>query len=172
MHISREETEKRLARADNLVVFLKQKNGNPYGGGPPGPRIPEPLRKIAKALPGSNKATADMLSCRPETVGAIRDERTLKDELRSVMVECRGSALDKLKAALGHISDEKLDAAKSLREVSGVARDMSTIVKDMTPETKDSGLKVIIYNTPERRRDDYDILEVAATKSDVHEGSV
>jgi len=173
MHITATETKKRLERADNLVVMIK--NGHPFGTANHGPPVPPELRSLAKMLPGTNKKVAEMLDCRPDTVGKIRgaeaDDVSLKDELQAVMTQARGSALDKLNAALEHITIDKLKDAK-LRELSGVAKDMSGIAKDLIPETKDAGLKVIIYNTPERERDDYEIIEVTPTKDGVHEGGV
>ncbi len=181
MHISEAETKKRLNRQDNLVVILKQKNGRPFGMAPRGPTIPRELRSLAQATPGSNRDLAVMLNCRADTVAKIKEEPsdggiasddvTLKDELQAVMTHARGTALDKLNAALEHITTDKLDGAK-LRELSGVAKDMSGIARDMMPETKDTGLKVVIYNTPERERDDYEIIELGADKVKIHEGKV
>lgn len=169
MHISATETKKRLERADNLVIMLK--NGNAYGVAPSGPTIPPALRSLARMLPGTDTKVAKVLDCRADTVGKIRDEPSLKDELQKVMTDARGSALDKLNAALEHITTDKLKDAK-LRDLSGVARDMSAISRDMMPETKDAGLKVIIYNTPERERDDYEIIELPKEATKIHEGSV
>jgi len=173
MHITEAETKTRLEREDNLVVFLKQKNGHAYSGGNPGPRIPECLKEIARETEAPNTKLGAMLACSPHTVAKIKTsgEKSLKDELQEVMTTARGSALDKLNAALGHITDEKLGGA-NLGVVSKVARDMASISRDMMPETKDAGLKVIIYNTPEREAADYDVIEVAAEKSRIHEGGV
>ena len=161
IHISTSETKERLKRTDNLVVML-QKNGKPYGLNPGTPRVPEELKEIARNVKGNNKELGVMLSVRPETVPAIKGSSE-RDQLQRVMTKARGTALDKLNAALEHISGEKLGEAK-LGELSNVARNMSAVARDMAPEQEDGGLRVVIYNTPERPRDDYEIIDVTAKK--------
>jgi len=162
IHISTSETKERLKRTDNLVVML-QKNGKPYGLNPGTPRVPEELKEIARNVKGNNKELGVMLSVRPETVPAIKGSSSERDQLQRVMTKARGTALDKLNAALEHISGEKLGEAK-LGELSNVARNMSAVARDMAPEQEDGGLRVVIYNTPERPRDDYEIIDVTAKK--------
>lgn len=162
IHISTTETTKRLQRADNLCNILI-KNGKPFGLNPGTPRVPKELKEIARNVKGNNKELGAMLSVRPETVAAIKGSSE-RDRLQKVMTKARGTALDKLNAALEHISGEKLGEAK-LGELSNVARNMSQVARDMAPESEDAGLTVMIFNTPERSKDDYEVIDVTAKKT-------
>jgi len=72
----------------------------------------------------------------------------------------------RLMSALRHITDEKLGST-SARELAGVARDMSAIIKNMEPDTPkspngngDKGPTFIFYSPQLKKEEHYDVVRV------------
>lgn len=74
-------------------------------------------------------------------------------------------AMAKLKKALHHITDDKLEGAKP-RDLAGIAKDMSAIVKNMEPETpklpgdNGNGPTFIFYAPQFRDERSFDVVHV------------
>lgn len=70
-------------------------------------------------------------------------------------------ARNKLMAALRHITDEKLGDSKA-RDLAGIAKDMSAVVKNMEPEgpkvPNNSGPTFVFYSPQFRKEESYEIV--------------
>jgi hypothetical protein len=82
-----------------------------------------------------------------------------------VKEKIRKSARVKLIAALKHITPEKLENAK-LQVISGVARDMSAIIKNMEPKEsggdvdKSTKVQVVLYSPQRKTEKEFETFEV------------
>lgn len=73
-------------------------------------------------------------------------------------------ARGKLMRALNKITDDKLDSANA-RDLAGIAKDMSAIVRSMEPEvakasTNNSGPTYVFYAPHMRKEEEYDVIHV------------
>lgn len=75
-------------------------------------------------------------------------------------------AMSKLKRAIHHITDDKLQSAKP-RELAGIARDMAAVVKAMEPETPKAGeggintggAPAFVFYAPQfKKEENYDVV--------------
>lgn len=92
----------------------------------------------------------------------------LKNHINRTKERITSKARKNLFAALSHITTDKL-AEGSLREVSGVARDMSSIIKDFEPDSnRNSNISAqFIFYTPKMRSEDsFDVIDVGAQEND------
>lgn len=98
------------------------------------------------------------------SVGA-KSTATYHDRPNSGIVDAARSAVQsraivKLKRALHHITDDKLKDAKP-RELAGIARDMSAVVKAMEPETPKAdgvntgGGPAFVFYAPKFRKEEH-----------------
>ena len=72
-------------------------------------------------------------------------------------------ARSKLMLSLSHITEEKLSDAK-VRDLAGIARDMSAVIKNIEPEVKDdvqskTGPTFIFYSPAFRSEEHFDIVQ-------------
>lgn len=71
-----------------------------------------------------------------------------------------GAAQNKLMDAINALTDDKINSSKG-RDIAGIARDMSSVVKNMnTDGPLIQNNKVIIYQPRMREEEDFDIIEV------------
>lgn len=140
--------------------------------------VPEGLRKIIgeESIESGRTSALDLArnfgisdsSVSAYSVGATSTNRYNKPEFKNhinkVKEKIGKKARGKLLAALEEITPEKLASAK-LRDVSGVARDMSVIIQNMEPaEEKSSdqaGTQFIIYAPQFRQESSFDVIEVS-----------
>ena len=81
-----------------------------------------------------------------------KDVRTVISELAS----------DKIKSSLNLLTDDKISNCGA-RDIAGITKDLSAIIKNITPETgMISNNQVIIYKPRLKEEDDYEIIEVTA----------
>lgn len=116
--------------------------------------VPESLRKIIGETNEVDSrqealALARMFDISPSSVSAYANgatstasydnpDKELKNHIDETKNRIQKKARSRLFSALKHITEDKLKDAK-LRDVSGVARDMAAIVRDMEPENKGNG---------------------------------
>lgn len=142
--------------------------------------VPESLRKIigeTNQIDGRQSALelAKQFNISPSSVSAYsngatscatyNNPTTIKDHINQAKSRISGKAKSKLIAALNNITPEKLAEAK-VRDVSGVARDMASIMKDMEPDTvKDSSEvnkpQFIIYSPQIREENHFNVIQVS-----------
>lgn len=70
-------------------------------------------------------------------------------------------ARGRLMAALRHITDDKLDSSKA-RDLAGIAKDMSAVVKNMEPDgpkvPTSNGPTFVFYSPQFRKEDSYEVV--------------
>lgn len=137
--------------------------------------VPHEIRALAasEAIAGGNKKEiAQELGISSQSINAYKNGATSlatynkKDEKLQkandeVKDKIRGVALNKMMDAMNAISKENLALSKP-NVASAVARDMSTIVKNMDP--REDGINVdkavIIYKSPMKEEADYPVIDV------------
>lgn len=102
---------------------------------------------LAKALDISPSSVSAYTKGSTSTATYDSPSVNLKDKVNQAKERVSRRARSKMMQALHHITPDKLENAK-LRDLAGVARDMSVIIKNMEPEKeKDSG--VVNNNGPQ-----------------------
>lgn len=114
--------------------------------------VPNSLRKIIgeTAIVDGRKDALDLarqFGISPSSVSAYTNgasstasynEGENKPFVKDIKVKIASQARNKLRNALRHITNEKLEAA-NVKDLAGIAKDMSAIVKDMEPEKQNNG---------------------------------
>mgnify|MGYP001163227428 FL=1 len=134
---------------------------------------PESIRKVIATEPLEARGElASLFNVGIDSVSNYRDgnnARTIENpELKLVALGARErvakKARNRLNLALNHITEDKLSDAK-LSEISSVARDMSTIVKNMEPPAEQGGNKLnaqFVFFAPRLKSEsDYDSVIVS-----------
>lgn len=143
------------------------------------PSTPQGLRKLVgeeSVINGRQSALelAASLGISPSSVSAYANGATstatydtpntpLSNHLKESRIRVQKRARNKLMAALNHITTDKLAEAKP-RDLAGIARDMSAVIKDMEPE-KDAGPlganapQFIFYAPQFRDERHYDVID-------------
>lgn len=86
-----------------------------------------------------------------------------KSSIDGMKLRVTKRARARLLSALTHITPEKLEEAK-VRDLAGIAKDMSAIIKNMEPQTNENNLgngspTFIFYSPQFRKEDSYDIVK-------------
>ncbi len=98
------------------------------------------------------------------TSTATYDDRPNRKVINEAKERISKRARNKLIIALNHITKDKLESAR-LGEISGLARDMSAIIKNMEPEREDTntnksnGPTFIFYAPQVREEKHFDIVQ-------------
>lgn len=84
--------------------------------------------------------------------------------IKSAKERIAGKARGKLLAAIRNITEDKLADSKA-RDLSGIAKDMSAVIKNMEPDTpgktgEGQGPTFIFYSPQTRREETFDVIEV------------
>jgi len=169
--ISDEDFEKELGNTTNGVVIPVEKGrGN-------SPGVPESLQKIIgeNAIEEGNKATevlTDFLGISNSSLTAYKNGATstasyhdgkgeLKDHTNNARNAVATRARNKLMNSLAFLTKDKLEAAKA-KDLAGIARDMSVIIKNMEPEvSKESTNQTFILYAPRPRLEsEFEVIDV------------
>lgn len=137
--------------------------------------VPETLRKVIadSALSGSQgDFVAKTFGVSPSSVDAYKKgahstasyyqpDPDLKDFLAKRKFELAGKARETLGKAIEKITDEKLDATKA-RDLAGIAKDMSAVVKNLEPDSGESASQtnIIFYSPIPKKEDDYPVIDM------------
>src|SRR5690606_31714466 len=138
------------------------------------PEVPAELRAIIaqEAIAGAkSNELAELFNVSPQSVNAYKHDATSEatynkpdprlakanNKFRDTIKEL---ASDRLMKAISAITSEKLADAK-LNTASAVARDMSTIIKNVSPELNENLVnnQVIIYKPRMKEIDEYDVID-------------
>jgi hypothetical protein len=138
---------------------------------------PEDIRKaIAEcAIAGhSPKEIAEAFNISPSSISAYkvgatstasynRPDSELLKHGNSVREKITERATKKIMMALRHIDADKMSGAK-LRDIAGIAKDMSAVVKNLEPRQDPSiinnnGPNYIIYTPRIRKEDEFEVVE-------------
>jgi len=140
--------------------------------------VPESLRKIIgeeSAIQGRASALeiADSFGISPSSVSAYAhgststasyDDRPNLTEINDAKLRIAKRARNKLTLALNSLTKDKIDSAKA-KDIAGVAKDMSAIIRNMEPETpkRDGGPggPTFIFYSPQMRTEKvFDVVHV------------
>ncbi len=168
--VSNDEFEAEIA---NTVEY---KSTNNKGRGVGTKNVPMAIRKIASEtalIEGRTAAIAEELGISKASVDAYAHGATscatynephpeLNAHLDKVRDETTSTARQKLKLALEQITADKLEKAK-LKDASSIARDMSTIIKNLEPPVKpidETGTKFVFLVPPMKKIEQFEIIDV------------
>lgn len=119
--------------------------------------LPDSLRKIIgedAAVNGSKDSLGQMLGVSNSSISAYKNGATStasynepKPDLLAHITRGKAVAIKrathKMKLALSHITEEKLEGAKA-KDLAGIAKDMSALVRNLEPE-KEVGNKNVVF---------------------------
>lgn len=91
-------------------------------------------------------------------------ERPNSDVIDKAKLRVTNRARKRLMLALNHITEEKLENAR-VRDIAGVARDMSQVMKNMEPKqenerSESSGPTFVFYSPQIRKEETFDVIHV------------
>lgn len=145
------------------------------GRGIGGVEVPNGLRRIigeTAASEGRQEAIslANNFGISPSSVSAYGhgststasyDEQPNNDVISKTKERISKRARGKLMAALRHITDEKLGGAKA-RDLAGIAKDMSAVVRNMEPEgpkaPNGNGPTFVFYSPQFRKEEHFEVV--------------
>lgn len=129
-------------------------------------QVPEALRKVIgeEAISGGRSSALDLANnfgVSPSSVSAYSqgahstssiDKKPDLSGIISAKLRIAKKARNRLNLALNNITDEKIASAK-VKDIAGVAKDMSAIIKNMEPERANSneGGPTFIFYSPQFR---------------------
>lgn len=168
------DTEKSSSNTVPSGVIVDVTRGRPNGA----VEVPNGLRKLIgeeSAINGRASALelAQSLGISPSSVSAYTngatstasyDETPNRAHINAAKQRVANRARSRLMSALRNITPEKLEAA-NVRDLSGVARDMSAVIKNMEPEHTQSpsgekgGPTFIFYSPQFRKEEHYDVIK-------------
>ena len=91
-----------------------------------------------------------------------KKNESLESHIKETKEIVQAEAQNKLLLAIRNITDEKIGGAK-VRDIAGIAKDMSAVIKNMGPETIiNDNRKVILYKPRQKEEDEYEVVEVSS----------
>jgi hypothetical protein len=159
-------------KVNSRVVTIEKGRGN-------SPNTPDSLRKIigenvieegrqaTKTLTGAFGISDSSLSAYSHGVTSCAVYDKPNQELKSHLTRARERitkrASHKLSLALQHITDDKL-AGEKPRDLAGIAKDMSVIIKNMEPEheqvQQNNGPTFVVFAPQIMREEQFDVITV------------
>lgn len=139
--------------------------------------VPDSLRKIigetaledrqdglelAKAFGVSDSSVAAYKSGSTSCATYNGGNPALKSHMNSARERIIRKARRKLFGALDNITDDKLEQTKA-RDLAGIAKDMSAVIKNLEPEVKDNNstnVNIVMYAPRMRQEIDYETITV------------
>jgi hypothetical protein len=140
------------------------------------PEVPNSLRKLIgeEAVTNGRQAALDLaktFNLSPSSVSAYAvgatstatiDERPNEPHIAGIRGKITRKAFSTLHKAIKHITEDKLQAT-SAKELAGIAKDMSAVVRTMEPDNKqptnvNNGPTFVFYSPQQRREDSFDVV--------------
>lgn len=160
---------------DGIAVIKDINKGRGTGN----TEVPDGLRKIIgeeSAINGRASALelANKFGISPSSVSAYShganststiDEQPNREFINNAKLHVAKKARNRLVLALNSITKEKIESAK-VKDIAGVAKDMSAIVKNMEPESPrngnggNSGPTFVFYSPQFRREEVFEVVQV------------
>jgi hypothetical protein len=122
--------------------------------------------KATKALTRSFDISDSSLSAYKKGATSTTSYHTpdpkLKDNIDLAKLRASNRARGKMMLAIRHLTEEKMEDAKP-RDLAGIAKDMSVIIRNMEPKTEESNnnTNFIFYAPRPRSESEYDVVEVS-----------
>ena len=176
-----EDEQERLTKSEDTIPIPPEIHELNRGRGKGNVAVPEALRKIIgeEAITNGRAAALDIakdFGISPSSVSAYTqgatstatiDNPTLEQltHLNNAKQRISKRAKGKLLLALSKITEEKLENAK-IHEISGVARDMATIMDKMEPKTPENpnpgknGPTFVFFKPEVKSEEDYTVIHV------------
>jgi len=119
------------------------------------------LKEVSQALDISQSSASAYKNGATSTATYHKPDEDLSKKNEDVRGKIQNSAFDKLTAAMAAITPEKLNSSK-VNIASAVARDMSQIIKNVTPEQSAISINktVLVYKPRMREEDEYEVIDV------------
>src|SRR5574339_807014 len=119
-----------------------------------------PARHTAEVFGVSESSVAAYKKGTTSLANYYRPDKDLEEYIKSRKSEISGRARETLFDALNKITPDKLEATKA-RDLAGIAKDMSAIIKDMDGDSdRDSQTNIIFYSPKAKSEEDYVTVEV------------
>jgi hypothetical protein len=175
MKISEEDAQRRVNAENNLANLATPTHVTlgRRGSGKRGRDIPEFLRDTISSL--SNQpdvkskdvasafevSDAEVSFCKSGRIGGHEPTEERRAKVDERLEKIKDTALLKLMASLNLIDDDRLEKC-SAKELSGVALNMSRIVKEHTPQETNTGpaVQVVIYAPETKTERAYKVVDV------------
>jgi predicted transcriptional regulator len=138
------------------------------------PAKPDQLRNLIaeEAIKGASaKELSESFGVSPSSISAYKNgststasydtpDRKLANHIVNVKDRITKKATNRLARALDSITPEKLDDLK-VKDAAQVAKDMSVVIKNMTPEVREQNNNVnfVIFAPKVREESDYDVID-------------
>lgn len=158
----------RLSRNKPEVQLIKHGRGNVT-------EVPESVKKVIaeEAIAGTPaKVLAGQFNVSPSSISAYKvgatstasydkPDKDLFKHVNRIKERITSKAQKRIIAALNALTPEVMSDAKP-RDLAGIAKDMSTVVKNLTPDTQviNDNRKVLIYQPRIREEDSFDVITV------------
>ena len=154
-------------KIETKIVRIERGRGNRV-------EVPMPIRKIIaeESIAGtSHKHLSELFGISESSVSAYKHDATStttynqpNKELKRNNDEFRNEITDlaraRLRQSLETITPEKLSETK-VRDAAGIAKDMSTVIKNITPDGPIiQNTKVLVYQPRMKEEDDFEIITV------------
>jgi hypothetical protein len=174
MIVNDQEFEKELEKLNPTPETAEVKDIE-RGRGKGSTEVPDSLRKVIgeNAILEGNGPTREAFGLSQSSISAYKNGATstatynepnagLKEHTDIVKEQISAHAKHKLLRALENITDDKLNGA-SLKTISGLARDMSAVVKNIEPQTitPGTGVQFVFYSPKLRQESDYDVIAIS-----------
>ena len=122
----------------------------------------EPVQEIAKSFDISPSSISAYKHSATSTASYHNPDKELAQHNSDVRTKITKRATTRIMQAMKHITEDKLRDAK-LKDVSSVAKDMSAIVKNISPDAN-GGITInkpqyIIYSPRIRKEDEFEVVE-------------
>jgi hypothetical protein len=182
MIYTEEQAEKVLNHEGNLLNNIESSEGGLIveklkRGGSNAERLSTSERSLAGAMAraglGTTEEIGDLFGVARQTVGNYKEGRVghpskptyvyhpeMEEALPDKLTQVQDKALEKLMSALGIISDEKLNDCTAV-QASTIARNMSAVVKDATPNIQDNRTLIIMHAPRQKSLDEFKMVEVS-----------
>jgi predicted transcriptional regulator len=119
--------------------------------------------ELASTL-GISPSSASAYAKGATSTSTYRDRPNV-DVINQAKLRVSNRARKRLMMALSHITEEKLQDAK-VRDIAGVARDMSQVIKNMEPEKEsnsgqvNNGPTFVFYSPKVQKEESFDVIHV------------
>ena len=173
MFLTQEQRAARRAQTEarDLVRIVDKAPGRPVGA----TEVPLATKALVGTLANlesqSNIELAKDFGLSKDQVSAFKHSKStvngevnpdLKEKIDDNLGKVRDTAADILMNALGLLTTERIQSIQKVKDVTAVAKDMSTIIRNATPTAQGNAPQNVIQiiNHGQRSEDSYEVIEV------------
>src|SRR5262249_41709461 len=118
-----------------------------------------PAKELTEAIKVSHSSISAYKNCATSCATYNEPDKKLKNHVVNVKDRITRKATNRLNSALNALTPEKLEEVKA-RDLAGIAKDMSAIVRNMNPESEkgeEKNVQFIFFAPRMTEENDYDI---------------